>query len=49
MVDGPVEDVGGAGSGLDEEEGGTVWGGGETVVEASTTGETEAGYSEENS
>ena len=44
-VDGPTEDVGNVDSGLEEEVGGTVWGGGETVV-VSTTGDTEAGCSE---
>ena len=48
-VDGSVEDVGSAGSGLEEEEGGTVWGGRETVVVVSSTGDIETGCSEENS
>ena len=48
-IDGPVEDVDGASSGLEEEEGETVWGGGETEVEVSATSDTEVGYSEENS
>ena len=48
-VDGPAEDVGSVGSGLEEEGDGTGWGEEETEVDVSTTGDTEAGCSVKNS
>ena len=47
-VDGPTDDVGSVGSGLEEEDDGIVLGGEETDIDGLTTGGSEASCSEKN-